>query len=186
MLDEMKMLKEENDSMQSKLNQCDSGYQDAIITKNELDSCRGELTDEQNSKQQIYQDLQNAKRNIKTLRDDKNVLQNKLNLEKTENDNLRHQFTTVEKSEKKLNKRLKSAQQSIHTLKDEKEVLQKQLNLLHLKIEQSRCQQLENIRDLAEYDLWHENFVNGEYVVAYEIDPGLHQTVQYMLPKVHL
>ena len=180
MLDEMKMLKEENDSMQSKLNQCDSGYQDAIITKNELDSCRGELTDEQNSKQQIYQDLQNAKRNIKTLRDDKNVLQNKLNLEKTENDNLRHQFTAVQKSEKKLSKRLKNAQQSIDTLKDEKEVLQNQLNLLNLK------KQREKIRGLADYALWDNYFVNGEYVVFYELESRLHRNVQDMLPKVHL
>ena len=180
MLDEMKMLKEENDSMQSKLNQCDSGYQDAIITKNELDSCRGELTDEQNSKQQIYQDLQNAKRNIKTLRDDKNVLQNKLNLEKTENDNLRHQFTAVQKSEKKLSKRLKNAQQSIDTLKDEKEVLQNQLNLLNLE------KQRKKIRRLAGYYLWDNNFVNGEYVVSYALEPRLSRNVQDMLPKVHL
>ena len=205
------MLESRIESIQTKFKRCHSNYQDKITIEKELDLCREELSDERNSKEQINQNLQNTEQNylnlIKTvadeneklkqslqsatqnfehLKDDKEVLQNHLNLEKIENDNLRHQFTTVEKSEKKLNKRLKSAQQSIHTLKDEKEVLQKQLNLLHLKIEQSRCQQLENIRDLAEYDLWHENFVNGEYVVAYEIDPGLHQTVQYMLPKVHL
>ena len=99
MQDEINLLKEENDSMQSKLVQCESGNQGAIIIKNELDSCRGDLTDEQNSKQQIYQDLLSAKQNVKSLEDENN----------------------------KLNKSLQSANRNIETLKDEKKVLQTQL-----------------------------------------------------------
>ena len=93
----------------------------------------------------------------------------------------------MQKSEKKLSKRLKNAQQSIDTLIDEKEILQNQLDLLNLKIEQSRGYQLENIRNAladSKIDLWHENFVNGEYVIAYELDYSLHQDLQNMLPKV--
>ena len=33
-------------------------------------------------------------------------------------------------------------------------------------------------------DLWDQNVVNGEYVIAYEINPGLDHKVQNMLPKV--
>ncbi len=33
-------------------------------------------------------------------------------------------------------------------------------------------------------DLWDQNFVNGEYIVAYEFEPGLHQNLKTMLPKV--
>ena len=94
----------------------------------------------------------------------------------------------MQKSEKKLSKRLKNAQQSIDTLIDEKEILQNQLDLLNLKIAQSRGYQLENIRDAladSEIDLWHENFVNGEYVIAYELGYSLHQDVQSILPKVY-
>ena len=32
--------------------------------------------------------------------------------------------------------------------------------------------------------LWDQNFVNGEYIIAYEINPGLHHKVKTMLPKV--
>ena len=60
---------------------------------------RGDLTDEQNSKQQIYQDLLSAKQNVKSLEDENN----------------------------KLNKSLQSANRNIETLKDEKKVLQTQL-----------------------------------------------------------
>ena len=33
-------------------------------------------------------------------------------------------------------------------------------------------------------DLWNQHFVNGEYVIEYELDPSLHQTLQKLLPKV--
>ena len=32
--------------------------------------------------------------------------------------------------------------------------------------------------------LWDQNFVNGQYVIAYEFDYGLDQNVEIMLPKV--
>ena len=33
-------------------------------------------------------------------------------------------------------------------------------------------------------DLWDKNFVNGEYIIAYELNTGLDYTLQEMLPKV--
>ena len=49
----------------------------------------------------------------------------------------------------------------------------------------NRIQQLENLRDaLAHTDLWHENFVGGEYVIAYEINRSLDSNIKRMLPKV--
>ena len=33
-------------------------------------------------------------------------------------------------------------------------------------------------------DLWHENFVNGEYVIAFELNDDLDSNVKRMLPKV--
>ena len=33
-------------------------------------------------------------------------------------------------------------------------------------------------------DLWDQNFVNGEYIIAYELSPGLDRTIQTLLPKV--
>ena len=35
-------------------------------------------------------------------------------------------------------------------------------------------------------DLWDQNFVNGEYIIAYEFNPSLHQKLKSMLPKVCL
>ena len=35
-------------------------------------------------------------------------------------------------------------------------------------------------------DLWDQNFVNGEYKIAYEFNPNLHQKVRSLLPKVRL
>ena len=32
--------------------------------------------------------------------------------------------------------------------------------------------------------LWDQNFVNGQYVIAYEFDYGLDRNVETMLPKV--
>ena len=36
----------------------------------------------------------------------------------------------------------------------------------------------------ANVDLWDQNVVNGEYVVAFEINPGLHPKLKNLLPKV--
>ena len=36
----------------------------------------------------------------------------------------------------------------------------------------------------ANVDLWDQNVVNGEYVVAFEINPGLHPKLKNLLPEV--
>ena len=33
-------------------------------------------------------------------------------------------------------------------------------------------------------DFWDENFVDGEYIIAYEMGPDLHPDLKGMLPKV--
>ena len=104
--------------MQSKLDQCENDNQDAIITKNELDSCHGELTDEQNSKQQIYEELQSAKRNITTLEDDKKVLQNQRNSEKAESDRLRDRITNFETENHGLNISNQNLQNSLDSCQE--------------------------------------------------------------------
>ena len=35
-------------------------------------------------------------------------------------------------------------------------------------------------------DLWNQTFVNGEYVIAFELGPQLHQKIRRMLPQVSL
>ena len=37
----------------------------------------------------------------------------------------------------------------------------------------------------TEANLWDQNVVNGEYIIAYELDYSLHQDLQNMLPKVY-
>ena len=32
--------------------------------------------------------------------------------------------------------------------------------------------------------LWDQNIVSGEYIIAYEFNPGLHNKLKTMLPKV--
>ena len=32
--------------------------------------------------------------------------------------------------------------------------------------------------------LWDQNFVSGEYIIAYEFNPGLHNKLKTMLPEV--
>ena len=34
-------------------------------------------------------------------------------------------------------------------------------------------------------DLWDQNVVNGEFVIAYELGPGLDDKLQNMLPEVN-
>ena len=200
-------------SMQSKLNHCETDNQGKVILEKELNSCRDELTDEHNAKQQIYQDLQGAKQNIKaledenkrynrsmrsanrnieTLKDEKKVLQNQLNSEKAENDNLRNQIRQLKKEKsievgklsnqnQDLQNSLDSCQVRIKSIQSELDQCQtgKQWNSVP-----NRIQQLENLRALARIDLWHENFVGGEYVIAYEMNSFLDSNIKRMLPKV--
>ena len=150
MQDEIKFLKEEHDSMQSKLDQCESGNQDAIMTQNELVSCRDELTNEHNLKQQIYQKLQSAKqkvkileddnkrhsqslqsaeRNIETLKDDKKVLQNQLNSEKTESERLRDRIRKLENENQGLHKQNQNIQNSIDSCQETGKITFKRLSV---------------------------------------------------------
>ena len=46
--------------------------------------------------------------------------------------------------------------------------------------EEIRMQQLEKLRYATSSsltDLWHDNFVNGEYVIAYEINSNVHSKI---------
>ena len=36
----------------------------------------------------------------------------------------------------------------------------------------------------SKVDLWDQNFINGEYIISYELNPYLHQKLKNMLPKV--
>ena len=201
-------------SMQSKLNHCETDNQGKVILEKELNSCRDELTDEHNAKQQIYQDLQSAKQNIKTLeeenkrhnrsmrsanrnietlKDEKKVLQNQLNSEKAENDNLRNQIRQL-KNEKSievrnLNNQNQKLQNSLESCQNRLKSIQSELDQCQISNYWNpvlnRIQQLEHL-PLSEYDLWHEHFVNGEYVIAYELNDDLDNTLQRMIPKVSL
>ena len=76
------------ESLQSQLSGCQSNNQDSNITGKELDLCREELTDEQNSKDELKQNitmlegrnrkldqsLKSAKRNITALEDENQEL----------------------------------------------------------------------------------------------------------------
>ena len=37
---------------------------------------------------------------------------------------------------------------------------------------------------ISKIDLWDQNFVNGKYIIAYELNPYLHEKLKSMLPKV--
>ena len=39
---------------------------------------------------------------------------------------------------------------------------------------------------VSKIGLWDQNFINGEYKIAYEFNPNLHQKVRSLLPQVRL
>ena len=41
-----------------------------------------------------------------------------------------------------------------------------------------------NAYPVSEVDLWDQNLVNGEYIIAFEMNPGLGQSLQNLLPEV--
>ena len=88
------------DSWQSKLNQCESANQDGVISRKELEQCREELTNEQNSKDKLNQNLQRTIQSLEAAKDQNDKLKNQLTLEKAENENRlnRIQQLEVEKS----------------------------------------------------------------------------------------
>ena len=38
----------------------------------------------------------------------------------------------------------------------------------------------------SNFDLWDQNFVNGQYIIAFEFSPQLHYKIRKMLPQVGL
>ena len=123
------------ESMQSELDQCQSGYQEAVIIRKELDLCRDELTNEQNSKEQLFQNLRNAQGNITTLKDDKEKLQVQLNSEKAENVNLRNRIQQLENEKARIQSESSQNQleisDKVRDLTKENQDLQSSLDMCH-------------------------------------------------------
>ena len=92
------------ESWESKLYQCESGNQNGVISRKELELCRKELSDEQNSKDHLNKTLQNVEESLEALKDENNALQNQLTSEKAKNENLQNQIRELEKE----NTRIKS------------------------------------------------------------------------------
>ena len=115
--------------MQSELDQCKSGNQDSVITRKELDSCRYELTEEQNSKEQLSRNFQSANGNIKTL-------QNQLNSEKAENENLRNRIRQLETENTRIqsgsSRNQREMSNKVRSLTNENQNLQSSLDLCQL------------------------------------------------------
>ena len=69
------------------------------------------------------------------------------------------------------------------------------MNLGDIAVSRKTVQKLMNInRDVdakfleafsdSNINLWDQNIVNGNYIIAYELNPGLDRLIQNMLPKV--
>ena len=82
-------------TIQSKLDQCESGSQDAVTTRKELDLCHHRLSDEQKSTKDL-------KRNIKTLQNNNDKLQNQLTSKNNEIENLRNRIRGLEREETRI------------------------------------------------------------------------------------
>ena len=82
-------------SLQSTLDQCQSDYQDAVISRKELELCRDELIDEQNAKEALN-------KNFEIMESENTELRNKLTSEKAENENLRNRIEKLRKLEYSL------------------------------------------------------------------------------------
>ena len=76
-------------SLQSTLDQCQSDYQDAVISRKELELCRDELIDEQNAKEALN-------KNLEIMESENTELRNNLTSEKAENENLRNRIRQLE------------------------------------------------------------------------------------------
>ena len=87
------------ESWESKLYQCESGNQNGVISRKELELCRKELSDEQNSKDRLNQTLQSIEKSLNVMQDKNDELQNQLTSEKAENENLQNEIQQL-KSEK--------------------------------------------------------------------------------------
>ena len=76
-------------SLQSTLHQCQTGNQNGLISRKELESCRDEVTEEQNAKEVLNQ-------NLKVMEHQNTDLRNQLASEKAENENLRNRIRQLE------------------------------------------------------------------------------------------
>ena len=114
------------------MDQCKNGKPGAVITEKEFDLCRDELTDEQDSKKQLFQNLKIAKRNIKTLEDEKEVLQNQLNSEKAGTENLRNRIRQLENEKTRIQsesaRNQRESADKVHRLTNESQNLQSSLD----------------------------------------------------------
>ena len=93
------MQTKEIESLKSELKKCQSGYQDAVISRKELDLCRDELSDELNEKNKLN-------RNLKALQNENNSLQNQLASKTAENENFKTQLTAKEAENEDLRSRI--------------------------------------------------------------------------------
>ena len=88
--------REKSRNLQKKLESCESGNQDEMILRKELDLCRDELLDEKNLNDQQYRNLRLAERNIKSLEGENDELQNQLTAEKAKIQNLQNRIQQLE------------------------------------------------------------------------------------------
>ena len=112
-------------TIQSKLDQCESGSQVVVTTKKELDLCRDELSDEQKSKEDL-------KRNVKTLQNDNDKLQKQLTSKNDEIENLRNRIRGLESEKNRIqsesSKNQREAANKIRNLTSENTKLQKTIS----------------------------------------------------------
>ena len=94
------------ESLQSKLDACQSGNQDVILCETELDLCRDELIDSQNEQTKLTEKLRKTENNLKFLKNKNDALQNELASEKTKNENLQNQIRELEKENTKIKSEL--------------------------------------------------------------------------------
>ena len=111
------------ESIQSELEQCQSGVQGVVVIRKELDLCRDELTDEKDSKEQLSKDLRIAKGNIKTLEDGKEALQNELNSKKAETENLRNQTGQLQNVKTRILSELSGIQTSLDACQSDRNII---------------------------------------------------------------
>ena len=84
------------DTLQSKLDACQSNDQDAVISGKELELCREKLSDEQLSKEQLNQNLRSAQQNLQAAQKENRELKIQSSSEKAEIENLRNKIRQLE------------------------------------------------------------------------------------------
>ena len=98
----------------------------------------------------------------------------------------RQELSAVQQLGKNLDQSLKILQISLDSYQDRVKTIQsKWINSIHQWNDPNQIQQKLRV-SLADsrMNLWHENFVNGEYVIAYKFQPLLDSWIKSMLSKV--